>query len=151
MDGSVRGVVSSTETSFTNIATLMAYGITAGVHDPSQFHILVMIGLAGVSSKTPLCSALRDDAFTSRPAPESRDLAQQAQYARSCGAVALALRSGLKSRNRAQDSQNKIASTQMHGQNTVLTNLLFVCARVMNSTCLRQRHGLASLSSANLT
>ncbi len=51
VDGSVRGVVSSTETSFTNIATLMAYGITAGVHDPSQFHILVIIGLAGVSSK----------------------------------------------------------------------------------------------------
>ena len=121
VDGSVRGVVSSTETSFTNIATLMAYGITAGVHDPSQFYILVMIGLAGVSSKTPLCSALRDDAFTSRPAPESRDLAQQAQYARSCGAVALALRSGLNSRSRAQVSRNKIAFALMlmHGQNTV--------------------------------
>jgi hypothetical protein len=53
VDGSVRGVVSSTETSFTNIATLMAYGITAGVHDPSQFHILVIIGLVGVTSKPP--------------------------------------------------------------------------------------------------
>ncbi len=44
VDGSVRGVVSSTETSFTNIATLLAYGVTAAVHDPSQFHVLVIIG-----------------------------------------------------------------------------------------------------------
>ena len=51
VDGSVRGVVSSTETSFTNIATLVAYGVTAGVHDPSQFHVLVIIGLAGVTSE----------------------------------------------------------------------------------------------------
>ena len=47
----MRGVVSSTETSFTNIATLVAYGVTAGVHDPSQFHVLVIIGLVGVTSE----------------------------------------------------------------------------------------------------
>jgi hypothetical protein len=53
VDGSVRGVVSSTEYSFTNVATLMAYGVTAGVRDPSQFYILVTIGLAGVSGTSP--------------------------------------------------------------------------------------------------
>lgn len=60
VDGSVRGVVSSTETSFTNVATLMAYGVTAAVHDPSHFHILVIIGLAGVSSNDPPCVPPRD-------------------------------------------------------------------------------------------
>jgi hypothetical protein len=60
VDASVRGVVSSTETSFTNVATLIAYGVTAAVHDPSQFHILVIIGLAGVSSNNPPCVPPRD-------------------------------------------------------------------------------------------
>ncbi len=73
VDGSVRGVVSSTETSFTNVATLVAYGVTAAVHDPSQFHILVIIGLAGVSSKKLPCLPPRD--FHATPFLHSAELA----------------------------------------------------------------------------
>jgi hypothetical protein len=67
VDGSVRGVVCTTETSFSNIATLIPYGVTAGVHDPSQFYVLVIIGLAGVSSTTPILRRLRIAPSTLEP------------------------------------------------------------------------------------